>query len=1158
MKQLNSSSMPLNGRILIEASAGTGKTYTISSLYLRLLLGREPSMPRPLLNSEILVLTFTIAATDELRTRIRKRVTLARDMFNGREQEQSDDFIAELITTSTDLSTERRLLTVALQTMDEAAIFTIHGFCARVLGEQSFDAGMLFDQNLDGDRDQLLQIAAQDCFRREILSLPPGPQLRALQIFKSPDHIADMVKKFLFRHNLSYLPGEDENSDIMTLVELNEHIKQRWLEDDVTKTLQHADLKANVLTAKRLNDTDPNFVEHYCRSELFDPDFWSPWTSEGISKATKKGAELPEHAVFAQIDKLLQLSQGFETNLYHRVTRFIKAHLSTAKQDHGQLTVDDLLLEVHRAVKNGTLADLLRSKWPAAMIDEFQDTDDLQYEIFSTIYPAQHTNAGTLLFIGDPKQAIYNFRGADVFTYINARQTTDAGYSLATNWRSTPAMVEAVNHLFQQPDSFGDDEQIRFEPVEAAPPNQKLSLTIEGVSPPPMSLFFDDAKTAGENRDNLMNHAAEETARLLNLAREGKALIDGVPISPGQIAFLVRSRTDAAAARQALTNRGIRSVYVTLESVFLTDTADDLKRILHAVLEPTDEVAIKSALGTKLMQGTAQEVMALSEDWNLLHAVMEEFQQYHQLWASSAVAPMLEALISRRQLAEKWLHHPDGDRQLTNLRHLTELLQTRSMTAPGMRRLLKWYERERVGADTVAAEERQLRLESDSNLVQIVTMHASKGLEYDIVMIPSAGFDPITDKFPLFHQQDEDGEFNIVIDFAAEQASKESRKLEDLAEITRLLYVAITRAKYRCYLGFSANKVAKDKPFARLLRLTDKNPDAIRADLTGLPQTLFALAELHTSQTQFQAQQNSVKLQPALALPDVTNDWRMHSYTGLTRLLTSGGDSDVEANAETPTRPGFGDDDQHPREGAATTSASRFNFPRGARVGIVLHSFMEHLDFAASEAEVREQARLSLAKMAIKDEDGVWQEVLLNWFRDIVSTPIAGSLSLKDVSRSNRLDEMEFHFPIAANRDLLSELKQAQILPQHMNLKVATLTGMMTGYIDLIIAMENRFYLIDYKSNDLGPDQASYDDEHLHTAVKHHHYDLQYLIYCVALHRYLKQRVPGYQFKQHFGGVRYLFLRGMSGANGGGVYAAEPEQALIEKLDQLLAGRNHG
>tara|TARA_R110002072_G_scaffold46082_8_gene127948 strand:- start:11894 stop:15385 length:3492 start_codon:yes stop_codon:yes gene_type:complete len=1161
---LDSQHFPLSGQQLIEASAGTGKTYTISNLYLRLLLGRDPELPRPLQPNEILVLTFTIAATDELRERIRNRVNLARRMFASQTikhpgEEAEDLFINTLIETSSDLIADRRLLTAALQTMDEASIFTIHGFCARILGEQSFDTGMLFNQNLDGDRDQLLEMAAEDCFRQELMPLPTVIRNIALKRWPNPNALVKFVKNFLFRHNLQYFPKEQVTGDeLEVLIADNQRCKTLWLEQNISELIREAKFHGGRATSLQVKPDHAEFIEHYCRSDDLDVKRWEPWTSAKLASNSVKATVMPDHKIFALIDSIVERQALLETissNLCHLVSRNVSANIARYKTQLGQLTLDDLLVEVHRALDNSQLAGVLRDRWPVAMIDEFQDTDDLQFEIFTRIYANQHQKGGGLFFIGDPKQAIYNFRGADVYTYINAKQGADATYSLGTNWRSTPAMIGAVNHLFNRPDIFGDDEQIPFEPVTYAQPNADKALTIDGVPQKPMPIFLDQSSSEEVMRENLMAHAAEETVKLLHLAQQGRAAINGKPIQPGQIAFLVRQRKDANAARRALAARNIRSVYITLESVLLTETADDLKLILEAVIDPTNERALKTALGTTLMQSTISEIFALNSDWSALHGVMQEFQEYHEKWATMEIASMIEHLMSRRQIPEKWLLHQDGERQITNLRHLAEILQAQSMVAPGMRRLLKWFNREKLAAERVAVDERQLRLESDSNLVQIVTMHASKGLEYDIVMVPCAGFGkPFSTSNPMFHREDEAGNFVPAIDFSNGDESKAQYQLEEFNESMRLMYVAMTRAKYCCYIGVPLIKQIHSTPVAKLLGFSGKDIETVTTELESLPEAYFELQALQTDTlTSYTPETIHTDLEAPPPLPSIHSQWRMHSYTGLTRLLKQ---DEVEANDVQP-RPGYGDDDN--KISIDNMSApSRYSFPRGSRVGIVLHDFMEQLDFCAAEPEVSEQAKRSLAKMGLDPAE--WLQVLVQWFEDIVHTPMSDQqrFALADIPRNQRLDEMEFHFPIDANRKLVEQLKSAGVLGEHMNLQFDTLQGMMTGYIDLIVAHEGRYYLIDYKSNDLGSTQNAYAVAPLTEAVKHHHYDLQYLIYCVALNRYLKQRVPDYQYATHFGGVFYLFLRGMDGSTAAGVYADQPDEVLINHLDQLLTGLEAG
>lgn len=1174
MQELNSFKFPLSGRLLIEASAGTGKTYTISSLYLRLLLGRDPALRRPLLVSEILVLTFTIAATDELRSRIRDRVILARDIFSGSTDPASDDFIKQLLETTEDQTRDRKILSAALQTMDEAAIFTIHGFCARILSEQSFATGMLFDQSLDADRDVLLQTAAEDCFRQLIMPLEPIPRALALETFKSPEEILRIVKSYVFRHGLIRLPDATEQVDgFEQLVEDNQRCKQLWLEHNITDVITNANFKANSKAVHRIKSNSSMFIEDYCLNEEFDPEQWLPWTSEELLKAKKKsGTRMPEHEIFELIESIYErrdLIQVYRTNLYHQVTDFIQAHMANSKTELGQLTLDDLLSEVHRAVENPVLRRALRQEWPAAMIDEFQDTDDLQFGIFSSIYGETTTNTekqsqpgSTLLFIGDPKQAIYNFRGADVYTYLNAKLTVDDSYSLGTNWRSTPAMINAVNYLFDKPKVFGESTPIEFSKVDFAAANANNALIIQGDEVAPISVFLDEETTASQYLPNLMNFAAEQTVELLHLGKQGQATINGEPITPGQIAFLVRSGRDARAARQALALRGVRSVYVTQESVFLTETADDLRIILEAVVDPTNEAAIKAAMGTRLMQCSAAELQELSENWSSLHAVMDEFQHYHHLWATLEVAPMIEHLMIRREIPGKWLGREDGERQITNLRHLAEILQHRSMSAPGMRRLLKWFQREKLAADTVAAEDRQLRLESDSNLVQIVTMHVSKGLEYDIVMIPYAGFgEPPQGRMkqqkeatPMFHVQSDQTEgqsgFKSAIDFSADPTSQASARQEDFDESMRLMYVALTRARYRCYLGLPLSRQIHSTPIARLIGFSSNDTESVSATLEALPTKLFTQTKIgQTAISQYEPLNPKQEFVPPRQMPKVSWNWRMHSYTGLTRLLSQ--TDHPEDNLQ--PKPAYGDDDVQSDSLQPNLAPSRFTFPRGPKVGIALHSFMEHLSFSASQIEVKDHAKKCLDKMGIEDEEGIWNTVMCTWFTDIVTTPLDSTgIRLNDINQRQRLDEMEFHFPINANQDLIRALKNKQILPDHMEMRINELQGMMTGYIDLIVMHNGKFYLIDYKSNDLGPSQSNYAPDAITEAVRHHHYDLQYLIYTVALNRYLEQRVTDYDYELHFGGVRYLFLRGMDGTESSGVYQDQPDRQLIMDLDQLL------
>lgn len=1156
MKTLASETFPLSGNRLIEASAGTGKTYTITNLYLRLLLGQRDG-GEPLAVSQILVLTFTIAATEELRSRIRHRINEARRAFL-QDEDQGDPFLRHLLNNSTDRTRDTKLLAAALQLMDEASIFTIHGFCARVLADHAFETGTLFDQDLDADKDALLELAAEDCFRSYILTLPQSEKELALSIWDSPAKLQEKIKPFLFRSRLTLLPPEAPVSpeDLEGKIQ---RAKAMWLRDDFEAIIKDAGFYANSTCVTRL----PIMTE-WCRGDELNTDLWQHWTSAALEKTRqRKGHELPGHPLIDLIDEIVDATARQGWNLWHRVVRIIRDNLARYKADLAQLTLDDLLTRVNEALAQDGgrwLAPHLARRWPVAMIDEFQDTDDIQYEIFRQVYSGPGEQS--LLFIGDPKQAIYQFRGADVYTYINARRAIDPNediFSLATNWRSSTPLINAVNTLFDQSGIFDNDDDIPFERVEPSPVSGNRDFIDSSGSDKPITLALysnsGEKLTLDKARQLAMAHAAEETSRLLTGAARGEVQVDGKPLQAGQIAFLVRNRRDARAARDALAARQIHSVYVTLESVFLSDTAEDLKLILQAVLEPTSERALRAALAVPLMQATAHEIDTLSRDVIAQQQLLEEFQHYHELWSTLDIATMLDKLIERRQLAAKWFGHPDGERQITNLRHLTELLQQRSAVAPGMHRLLKWYTREKLDAESVAGDERQLRLESDRDLVQIVTMHASKGLEYDVVMIPMAVFTApsSSQSGPYLFHDTRDERFHTFLDFSDDETHKEMHIREQLAEDMRLLYVAITRAKHKCYIGLANTGSLRNAALKKLLKLEDLTPGAVEASVRErLPDDLFDIEAIESvNTTPWPGAGEPAGLRPPPRKPVTRSDWRLHSYTGMSRQITA-----VEPEPDSTDihlQPGFADDEV--QSGAAGARLDRFNFPRGPKAGIALHTLLEDLDFTLPPSEQQQFIARCVDRAGIVLQRDAWIQVVTDWMADVLATPFADGAGLETISRRNRLDEMEFHLPIDTDARLLGLLKAQGYMAPNATLSVDKLAGMLTGLIDLVFESGGKFWLVDYKSNHLGDTTSAYTLDPMREAMTHHQYDLQYLLYCVALNRYLRARVPGFSWDAQFGGVRYLFLRGMTGKDDiTGIYGDKPDEALIDRLDTALGG----
>ena len=1137
MTDLDLAAVSLVDNQIIEASAGTGKTYTITNLYLRLILGRG----RPALAiNEILILTFTIAATDELKARVAERIRQARHAFRTGE---GDDFLVDLVSGSEDRDRETKLLAAADQLMDEASIFTIHGFCARVLAEQAFESGVLFEQDMSAERDQILLQAAEDYFRTEILTLPAGLRGAALSIWSTPAVLARKIRPYLFRDQLTLYPEDISQFDGFKLEETALSAMRLWVSEKVAAAITDR-LPGNRTPAKRLN-----VMNAFCRAGVPDlkTDLWQVYGQENLEKSL--GNDIPEFEALALIEDVHSQMSLLTGWLWYEAIQEVKRLLVQSKDRWNQFTIDDLLTQTAGAVtrEGSNLPATLAERWPVAMIDEFQDTDSVQYDIFRSIYqtPGQ-SGQQTLLMIGDPKQAIYQFRGADVFTYINARRQTGLIQSLSTNWRSRPALVEATNQLFGKPGIFGNDKDMPFKEVGAAAPNAKKRITIDGATATPYQFFCagdgDQVLNINPALDYSMAFAAEEIIRLL-----ASAQIDDKPVNAGQMAILVRSRRDAIAAEAALHKRGIKSVYLTLESVFLQDTAYDLKLLLDAIAEPTSDRAIRAALATRLMQSSAAEIDALNYDVTMQQAVLSEFREYHALWLEKNIAPMLNSLIVRRELAEKWLVQPEGERQITNLRHLTELLQQRAMATPGMFQLIKWFEREQREAETVDSEERQLRLESDDNLVKIVTMHAAKGLEYDIVMVPMSVFGARNNKSEpaLFHEVTTE-KYHAALELGSDRINRNTSTQEAQDEDMRLLYVALTRARYRCYLGLSRTSDFARSAIARLLGLDKlEKDDSLIAQLQQqqpsiLPVDLFEIVKTGNdiARSQLPGTSNIASLSAPPARPYVNDQWRVHSYTGVTARLVE--------NHQPAVVTGFADDEQTTID-ADNRAASRFSMTRGPRAGVTLHSMMEDIDFQDTSTH-EPVCQRTLKRLGLEQD---WQPVLTDWLSDILTTPL-GDHALADISNSDRLDEMEFHFPLDSAPALLKVLGTAGYVESAET--EVKLEGVMTGLIDLLYRHESRYYIVDYKSNFLGYSFEHYSAENLEAAMREHNYFLQMVIYTVAINRMLKTRIADYDYEKHFGGVRYLFLRGMDGSTTSGVFSHRPDANTIANIDGLLAG----
>jgi len=1170
--------LPLAGRHLIEASAGTGKTWTIAALYLRQLLQnrREPG--------QMLVVTFTEAAAAELRERIAARLLEARDALTG--QPATDDFLASLVNGLPDRSAASAHLDDALLRLDELAVYTIHGFCGRVLADHAFSAASRFEADLETDIRPLTAEILGDFWRREC-AVAGSVALDVLYRLwpQGPEGLAKALKRLAGRPGLRLLPpasAVDPAARQAALARATQAFVAAWpagRDAALTLMCDHAGLSRTKDNGYKPADLVASFdaLDAWAAQPQGLPPAGIERLTPAVLDATltptarKKGIAAPVHPLFDAAADLAATAVGLEQAVHvhtvHAALEYLRLQGESRLVVRGQRGYDSLLQELAAALdgpRGLALAGTLSGRYPVVMIDEFQDTDPLQYGLFERMHRAAADGSG-LYLIGDPKQAIYQFRGADVFAYLAARNAVPPAqrHTLTTNQRSTGRLVGAVNALFgQHPRPFVLDapgQEIDFYEVAAAGRREQTPLLVDGEALPACEVWWLAREDKLTSKDRACEQAlaatAARVAQLLALGAAGQARVGDEALAGRHIGILVKTNRQAGQVQAALRRAGVDSVCLREDSVYQSAEAVALERILDAALDPAASGALRAALATHVLGATAGDIAALDGDEATWERQVALFQNARRRWLAAGPLPMLLGLMQEAAIIGRLHANPDGARALTNLMHLGELLQAQATSRPGLDAQLRFLRDAIAGVDGVA-ENQQLRLESDANLVQIVTVHKAKGLEWEIVFLPFAWSENKPDDKPPFEFHDP-ADLAFTADLDPSSVHADVARKEALAERVRLLYVALTRARQHCALPFGAINLADRGALAWLLYggegMKDLDEAAARAPWQALATASDGALVLTDPPTAAQHPAGSAPQagQASVFTGRIDSRWRVTSYSALAVGAVGADRPDhdaVDAGAVVETA------SLAPSAERGVPSIARF--PRGAAAGTSLHGLFEVIDFAhAHGPALGDAVAQTLARAGYPP---LWQPTLERLVADVLDTPLDGqALRLRSIGREQRRDELEFYFPLARiEAGTLNRLLEATTLAADAAaLRFDAVEGVLKGYIDLVFEHAGRFYLADYKSNWLGQSAADYAPAALRAAMAEHRYDLQYLVYTVALHRYLRLRVPAYDYDRHFGGVYYLFLRGMAPGQGrAGIFFDRPDASLVRALEAALCG----
>jgi exodeoxyribonuclease V beta subunit len=1182
MRALSAEDVALAGKAVVEASAGTGKTFTITSLYLRLLLEHGLEV------EQVLVVTYTRAATAELRDRIRARLRVALEAARGARCE--DAFVSELCARLAETRPRRELATLlerALGNIDQAPVLTIHGFCQRVLREHAFESGAGFGLELTSYAAPIFEEIATDYFTSQLFDADP---VRAKLLYEE----ADVLRALAARHGgaqaLRVIPEPRTESPAHDAW---------WRIHGECRALWEREHERVLAVLAQLKGANKNHMASWQAQmdELLahgEPGFSQGRFATGFQRFTREGVAekggVAAHPFFELAQQLREQDLALCAAMQREKVafragflRFLRAELERRAREDELRTFDGLVTDLARALRGERAAPLiasLRRSYRAALVDEFQDTDPTQYDLFERIFG---DGERPLLLIGDPKQAIYGFRGADVQAYLEARrQAGERVFTLNVNRRADPALIGALNRLYAGVDNPFLIDGIDYLPVSAPSPAPAFSAT-DARAPIDLALIEGPPTEEALRREIASRVARDIAALLASGARRSDPRKDQGRehvISARDIAVLCRRNLEAQEVQQALSALGVPSVLSGDASVFDSEDAEHIERLLGALAHPADPAAVRAFLCSIYAGLDAEQLLSLERDDAAWDRHARTLHEQHEVFVTRGFTQAVRGLCAAYRVEERLLGRPDGMRRITNLNHLCELLAEAALSERlGPLGVVRWLQSARNDAATrseLTGDSHELRLESSETAVQLTTVHKSKGLEYPIVYCPflyrAAALFGEDKTLIRFHDPEAGGA--LTLDLGSEQQREHLviAEREALSEALRLLYVALTRAKHRVCLVLSAHKPATNSALiytllgggdAGLLEERLKRAGGLEAVLRTLAAESEGAISLRKLEARGALPASGTRASPeALAARTVRRTLDATRRTASFSALIAGRG---HARADDVAAESQGDDlapATEPREPSAVSTLALDAFPRGAGPGQLIHDVLEHSAFDDPAQGWRETAAQLLRASGYDEQllDG-----LVRGLGQMLATPLdASGLKLASLPAERRLNELEFLFPVHAplSARTLARAFRAHGAPaadKHYARRVEelpfeTLRGFLRGFIDLVFQHEGRFYLVDYKSNRLGPSAADYDQPALARAMAEHHYFLQYHLYTLALHRHLRARLAGYDYARHFGGVFYLFLRGMSPehAPGTGVFFDLPAPSLVDELDRCM------
>ncbi|BAC24412.1 recB [Wigglesworthia glossinidia endosymbiont of Glossina brevipalpis] len=1155
-RKLNPISFPIKGTCLIEASAGTGKTYSIIIFYLRLLLGLNiKSFPHGLSVKEILLVTYTEFAKNQLKERIRKGIIHLKSACINKDE--THPLFKEIKNVKKSLIK----LIYAEHNIDEASIFTIHGFCHKMLSANLIESKFFLDKNTIEDESYLYNQISKNFWEKYCSKLPILISKIIFSYWKDSDFLLKDTLPFIKGEKPTILSSVNKKQSIKNfyyskIIYINK-IKRIWKKLiikmllKIVSNLMNANKKEKILKYINIIDAWSNN-----KTENFDVPIEIKKIKNLLKNHYKNYKNILQNIFFNKVDESYKFYKKLKELIFQKSIIKMREYKKTEKKNQEKLDFDDLIILFKTELfKFNKLSKIIRNIYPVAIIDEFQDTDLIQYKIFFKIYYKK--KMCSLILIGDPKQAIYGFRGADIFTYIKIKNKIKNIYSLQTNWRSSVRMVNAVNFLFSRIKNPFIYKNINFDKALSIKKNNNLNFFIENKLQSAIEFVMYPKNNIGLH--NYQKYMAEQYAiKIYNIINssdykktylENKYSHKNVIIS--DITILVRNRTEANFMKIACDKLSIPNIYLSdNSSVFHTLEAKDIIQILNAILFPENENIVRCALLTKMFGLTNVEIQKLNYNKKIFKKIILEFILYRDLWDKFGIMQMMNYILDNKNYFTMFNKFKKDIKYFSNIIHIVEILHETSKKIKNKHELLKWLYYQ-ITFNDVQNENHKIRVFDEDKAVKIMTIFKSKGLQFPIVFLPFLSSFR-TKKHVLFHSKKK---YKLILDLKSTLKNRKLSDKERLSEDIRLFYVAITRAIYHCSIGICSLSIGNQTKSV----MSHTHRTSIGYIIQKRKKSDWNTLKKYLENISFYSKGNiSVNLKKNLCKKILKTNF---SFFNIKKNIISNKKEDyffksisfsyIKKNNFNKLNYIY----EHEKENKEKIYDFNTSFlPKGKIFGKFIHKIFEKLNFTKNidkniikENLVKYEFDLSLTND------------LAEWIKNIIKKPLNEDfLSLSRIKQKNKLTELKFYLSINSKikeKEFNFLIKKYDpISSKCFCLKnINNINGILTGSVDLVFLWKKKYYFLDYKSNWLGENSSFYNKKNMTLEMIKHRYDIQYQIYSVAIHRYLKYKIKKYDYNKHFGGIYYLFVRGINNLcrkTKNGIYFIKPNYSLINKINK--------